>query len=276
MKKFNKAKYLILLNAFVLLVCVNANAQEIEDIVTDRPDQTESSETLPKGFVQVELGGDYEHDKTGGEDLLNPARGTRIITAPAVLIRWGIINNVELRFSSEYISSKVTSDLMTITESSVSGTTSGIRDLGVGTKIKLFTEQKARPDAAFLFTLHIPVNNELSPEDVASEFRFAFSHTLTKKLSLSYNLGGVWDGDSPSPFGIYTISLGTDLASSVAAYIELYGFSTKHQLPDHRLDGGLTFLFARNLQADLSGGVGLSEVSPDFFFGLGLSLRLPK
>ncbi len=46
----------IFLTLILVLVCSISNAQKVENIVTDRPDQTESSVTLYKGFFQVEAG----------------------------------------------------------------------------------------------------------------------------------------------------------------------------------------------------------------------------
>ena len=42
-------------------------ASDVPELITDRPDQTESSSTVPPGYVQIEVG--WQHLKEEREDL---------------------------------------------------------------------------------------------------------------------------------------------------------------------------------------------------------------
>lgn len=275
---------ILIIVSFVLIGSItNAQKidQKIEDIVTDRPDQTESPVTLPKGFIQVELGGTFEGDRMtlvpNGPNIVK--RKIESISAPSVLLRYGISNNVELRLGGEFISEKHKLEQTTILPGGTSeNTESGLAPITLGTKIKMFEEDCARPEMAFLFSLGIPFDTDgpFQSKYVSSEFRLAAAHTLSERFSLSYNLGGTWDGNLPDRTGIYTLAFGAGLTSRLSAFAEIYGFLTQGETPDHRLDGGFTYLFAKNVQADLSGGIGITEKSPDFFVGAGVSFRLPK
>ncbi len=64
--------------------------------------------------------------------------------------------------------------------------------------------------------------------------------------------------------------------NKLSAFVELYGFMPQKTSPDHRFDTGLTYLVMKNIQADASFGFDISEKSPDYFVGLGISVRLPK
>lgn len=264
----------------IFFVCSFSTAQnidkKIDDIVTDRPDQTESPSTLPKGFFQVEIGGSYEMDKTISS--FGGAINSKTISVPSILLRYGISNSVELRLGGEYISERVEQDLQTILQPTKDNTESGMAPISLGTKIKMFEEDCARPEMAFLFSLGIPFDTDgpFQSKYVSSEFRLAAAHTLSDRFSLSYNLGGIWDGNLPDRTGIYTLALGAGLTNRISVFAEVYGFLTQGETPDHRFDGGFTYLFAKNVQADLSGGIGITEKSPDFFVGAGVSLRLPK
>jgi len=270
---------ILILVSFVLIGCItNAQKtdQKIEDILTDRPDQTESPVTLSKGFFQTEIGGSYEKDKTISS--FGGAINTTSISVPSILLRYGISNNVELRLGGEFISEKFEQDLQTIPQPTQNNTESGLAPVSLGTKIKMFEESGARPEMAFLFSLGIPFDTDgpFQSEYVSSEFRLAAAHTLSERFSLSYNLGGTWDGNLPDRTGIYTLAFGAGLTSRLSAFAEIYGFLTQGETPDHRFDGGFTYLFAKNVQADVSGGIGITEKSPDFFVGAGVSFRLPK
>jgi len=46
--------------------------------------------------------------------------------------------------------------------------------------------------------------------------------------------------------------------------------------PVHLLDAGVTYLVRPHVQLDLAAGVGLSDDAPDWFAGMGVSLRFPR
>ncbi len=266
-----------IINTFIILLLAGSvSTQEVEDIVTDRPDQTESAVTVPRGFFQAELGLTYEVTK----GVLGSGQSFKVksLSIPGVLLRYGILKNVELRLGGEFISEKLEQDLHTITQESADNDQSGLSNLAFGTKIQLFTEKGSRPDAAFIFHLNIPFDTDgpFQSRYIGTDFRFAVAHSLSERFSLSYNLGGEWSGDSPQATGIYTLALGISLTNKISAFAESYGFLTQGEAPDHRLDGGFTYLITKNVQADISGGVGITDSSPDFFIGGGISFRLPK
>lgn len=98
-------------------------------------------------------------------------------------------------------------------------------------------------------------------------------HTINEKQSLSYNLGAEWNGLSNNPTYIYTLTTGYSFTDKMGAYLELYGFLVQFEKPDHRFDAGLTYLITPNHQLDVSGGIGFSKDSPDFYIALGYSFR---
>jgi hypothetical protein len=86
----------------------------------------------------------------------------------------------------------------------------------------------------------------------------------------------LWDGNSVEPIGLYALSFGFSFNKKISAFAEAFGFVTKSEKPDNRLDAGFTYLFTHNLQADISGGIGITRRSPDYFVAIGFSFRLPK
>ena len=250
---------------FCLMMCFNVTYSQLGDISTDRPDVTESPYLMDKGFFQIEAGIISQHDKPSADIK------TSELAVPLILLRYGLAKNVELRAGIDYISSKVT-----INDSSTSS--DGLSPFFLGTKINLFHEKGSVPETALLLGVTLPFkeNSEFQSEYIGMAFRFAMQNTLSKRFSLSYNLGGLFGADSPGATGFYSVSFGAVLVKRLTGFIELYGFLPEKSSPDHRFDGGFTYLVMKNLQADVSGGLGISEESPDYFLGLGLSWRLPK
>jgi len=105
------------------------------------------------------------------------------------------------------------------------------------------------------------------------EFRFTMQHTISNRQTLSYNLGAEWNGYTPEPTFIYTLTTGYSFTEKIGGYIEFFGFIPQIEKPDHRFDGGLTYLFNPNHQLDVSAGFGLSKNSPKHYVALGYSFR---
>jgi len=96
---------------FAIAVLVGAAAAG-ESLVTDRPDQTESSVTVPIGHVQVEAGWTMTRNEEGTTTV-------DVHEVPGVLVRTGIHERIELRLGwSGHVS--VSSETDGITTESVS------------------------------------------------------------------------------------------------------------------------------------------------------------
>jgi hypothetical protein len=253
----------------ILLFCAIFISQnifsQVGDISTDRPDQSESPYLVDKGYFQMEAGITSENDE--------PVKDfkTTTLSAPSLLFRYGIAKNVELRSGIEVLTGKTT-----ISGSSTSQ--SGMSPIMVGTKIKLFTEKGSAPETSLILSITLPFkdNSAFQSDYIGTDFRFVMTNNLTKRFTLSYNIGGEFGAGAPGATGIYTVSLGASIVNKLGGFVELYGFMPQKFSPDHRFDAGLTYLILKNVQVDASFGFGISERSPDFFVGGGVSVRLPK
>ena len=251
--------------SIILLFATFATAigQQKPEIVTDRPDQTEASTLVPKGGLQIETGFVYEKD-------VNESITTKNITYATSLFKYGVNDYFELRLITEFLGSETQVDKET-------ASVQGFGPLAVGVKIKLADEKGFWPQAALIGHLNLKSGAaQFEPEYTAGDFRFTLAHTLSDRLSLSYNIGAEWDGESPAAAFLYTLSLGYPVTERVGAYIECYSFFPEEGKADNRFDGGLTFKFSPVVQWDISGGIGLSKNAPDYFLSTGLSARLFK
>ena len=258
MKKF-------LLLSIIVLNAAAAFAQSTKpEIVTDRPDQTESPSLVPKGGLQVELGAAIENDKVENIKVTN-------YTYTTALIKYGINENFELRLINEYLGSRTK-----LNESNVT-LTNGISPLALGVKIKIAEEKGFWPQTSFIGHINLKSgSSEFAPHYTAADFRFTFAHTLSEKFSLSYNLGAEWNGETPDAAFLYTLSVGYVITPRLGAFIESYSLFPEGYEGDHRIDAGLTFKFTPVVQWDISGGVGLNDIAPDSFISTGISFRLFK
>ncbi len=243
------------------------------ELVTDRPDQTESSVVVPPGYVQIETGWSLSRNQEGGIR-------TNTHAFPGTLFRIGALDRMELRLDYGGFLREQTQEAGQSTHLSGSG------DMGVGTKLYFWEEQGWIPETALLAGVSLPVGTDpFSSGRADPTFRFSLSHTLSDRLSLGYNLGATWestldetnDRDTLSLFN-YTAVLGMSLSDRTGLYAEVFGdipLNTKGG-PRNSVDGGLAYLIRENLQVDGAAGVGLSDSADDWFVGLGITARFPR
>lgn len=246
-------KYSLLL--FVVLFSYGTFAQQVEPIQADRPDQTETPALVPKGMFQLEAGFTYQKNKPNSTSL----------ALPTALWKYGVNENFELRLITELAVDK-----------DFDQQTSGINPILIGCKIKIAEEKGIFPKTSIIGHMSIPnaASTPYKTEFYAPEFRFVMQHTLSERFSLSYNLGSEWDGITPKPTFINTLTTGCAITEKLGSYIELFGFAPQKQTANHSFDGGITYLITNDFMLDLSSGVGLTELAPDYYCAFGFSFRM--
>jgi hypothetical protein len=234
---------------FILL-----NGQNLPAIQLDRPDQTECPFIVPKGYIQAENGLTYEKINNSSKSFAHPS----------TLWKYGLSDNFEFRLITEIISEKELATTITT-----------LSPITIGFKVKIAEENGIVPITSFIGHLTVPhwASKAAQSNYYAPSFRFTMQHTLSKILTLAYNLGAEWDGETPETTFIYTLTTGFSMTEKIGAYIELYGFAPQKQKADHRFDGGFTYLINNNVIVDLSGGIGLTDNAPNSFVSLGFSYR---
>ena len=247
------------LSAFAIFgVSTEILLAQAPDLVTDRPDQTESSAVVPLGFAQIETGYLYTRDS-----------GSSSREFPGTLIRIGIARRVELRFGhAGFISSD---------------SSSGAGDSQIGAKVNLVGESGWRPEVAVLTGFSLPTGQaSLSSGRVDPSVLVAFSHTLSSRVSLGYNIGNSWESlkkiSARQRLLQYSLVFGVEITDKFGGFIEAFGnraFNSS-RTPANSIDAGVTYLLADNVQLDLYAGRGLSAGARDTFVGGGISFRLPN
>jgi hypothetical protein len=235
-----------------LLILKEVSAQTT--IQTDRPDQTECPFVTPKGFIQAENGFVYENINKNNKSLI----------LPSILWKYGINKNLEFRLITEVNTVKTFDKKV-----------SGLVPIIIGFKVSVSEEKGIIPATGFIGHLSIPnaASEKFKASYYAPSFRFNMQHTLSNKCTLAYNLGAEWDGETPEPTFIYTLTTGFSITEKLGAYVELYGFAPQNNMVDHRADGGFTYLITNDVMVDISGGLGITKESSDNYFALGFSYR---
>jgi hypothetical protein len=250
-------KYSILIAAVSVLALADLFGQELPPIQTDRPDQTECPFIVPPRHFQIENGFNFESVNKNEKNFLYPT----------TLWKYGVNELFELRVITELSTIKIHENEST-----------GISPVKLGIKTNLTKEHGIVPTISFIGHLAIPfmATDNFNAIYYVPSFRFTLQHTLTERISLGYNLGAEWDGETAEPEFIYTLATGFSLTEKIGAYIEIYGFAPQMARAEHRAGGGFGWFLKPNILLDLSGGIGITYNAPDYYGSLGFSIRLPN
>ncbi len=230
---------------------LTADAQEM---ITDRPDFTESAVVIPANMVQIESGAEYA-------DL----RSREEFSYPNALARIGIGYNLEIRFGF--------SGWIHLTENAESE--NHFNDLLLEAKYQITNAHASVPMAILLVSTLPTGDSEVSVGRAELGVIFAISHELDDRLGLAVNLGAVSvdDGEGRELLALASLALGVGLSDHLGAFVEGFAEMPQGEPWQPVLDGGLTFLVMHEAQLDLYLGKGLNARAGDWRVGAGVSFR---
>lgn len=244
------------------------------ELITDRPDQTESSVTVPKGGLQIETGILLETDK-----IINKTK--RILTYNTTLIRYGLLENFEIRIGFDYINYQYKYKDIYRQDIDISGFTPPL----LGFKIAISNQKKILPELALLTHLILPRigHDDFEQSYMTPEMILSAGWELNSIFSTAINIGSVWNYNFSRfykaiemPHGVFSWVLGISINDKLASFIETYGTFEKGEYTEYLLDGGFTYLILPNLQFDVSSGFGVTEDATGYFTSCGLSALFVK
>lgn len=249
--------------AGLLVLCAAGSslAQTAPDpeLITDRPDFTESSEVVGRGVVQIEAGITVEE----------PDSSVRQVTLPQLLVRIGLGSRVELRLASDGFVSQSLAD--------AGGRHShrGRSDMEIGAKVKLLDADRAGFDLALIPALSLPIaSDDFGSHGYDPGVKLTVARDLPREFGLSANVNtaSVTEGDGRVWTREASVSLAHGLGGPFGGYWEAYGSFDRGGC-DCTLNTGVTMALGANRQVDVEVGHGVSGDARGWFVGLGFALR---
>ena len=246
------------MNAGLAGICA-AQSVVSPELVTDRPDFTESSEVVGHRVIQIESGLTFEQtDDT-----------TRQVTAPQLLVRVGVGQRFELRFAGDGF---VSQSVETPAGLERAG---GHSDAEIGAKWKFFDQPAVGFDMAVIPFLSLPTASDgFGTSGYDPGFKLTVARELPRGFGLSGNFnaasvtgeaGRAWEREA-------SVSLGRGLGGAWGAYWETYG-SFSDGGCDCTVNTGVTRALGDNGQVDVEVGRGVSGNAQDWFVGVGFAVR---
>ena len=247
--------------------------EQMRELSTDRPDQTESAYTVDAGHFQIELdflNHIYDRDQSGGGDVR-----IRDLSLAPINLKLGLLNQVDLQL---VIDPHVRSNV----EDRVAGTSDRVSGFGdVTTRVKInFWGNDGGPTAFAMMPFvkwPLPASGVRNGETEGGViFILGYelpqgwgSAVMTEVDFVSDGLGG-YDTE-----WINSITFAHDITTKLGGYLELFtvtgsapGFKWQGQL-----DVGLTYALADDIQLDVGCNFGLTASAPDYQPFAGVSRR---
>ncbi len=249
-------------------VCAAESSTAFENaLATDRPDNTESSQTVGKHRLQIETSVAITYDRANNIT-------TRTYNFPT-LVRYGVINPLEFRIEGE---------LFNIQTTTGSASEHGFSDVAFGIKVHLHDNVGWIPSCGVLARLSVPTGTTtFSSKAVEPIIKILAEWALPAGFTFGTNLGANFltkdaTGDRFAQL-LYTATVGHDIPGThqrLRVFVENAGIvSVKPGKPNlYQFDAGMAFIITPNTQIDAAAQIGLNQAAPDIAGGVGFSVRM--
>lgn len=234
----------------------------VEPLITDRPDFTESTETVPTGMTQVE--GGYTYSRAGQEKQHSYGE---------LLIRHALGHKTELRLEVPSYARM----------HGPPGKASGFEDGSIGFKVMIAKGSDKpglkRPRVSLIGATSLPIGSrDFRERKLQPEVKLLLGWDLSERVALSSNLNYAYLSEDGDRYGELSgsVSFGLSLSDRVGSYVEVFGFLPGGDRSNSKfVNGGFTYQINKDVQLDARVGCGLGNdiEGPDYFFGVGVARR---
>lgn len=202
---------------FLFSAWTNCFAQ-VENINTDRPDQSDGVYTVPMGKFQVENG-----VTIGKGILLNN-----------LMVRYGPTNTTEFRF---------------LADAGREGELNGLKPLTLSIKQRIIAQRKILPAITFVgyISLGRLASKEFDGPETPLKLELAFENEISDQFSVGYNVGL---SDHFKELDL-TFGVGFSPSPKISTFIEYFS-TVNDQETDHNMDVGILFAVSPLLQFDVA------------------------
>jgi hypothetical protein len=231
------------------------------ELVTDRPDFTESSQVVPPGWVQIESGLAFE---------TRQVENRRSIAFGTPLLRVGLMRKLELRIGADGAMYQRLGEERS----------GGFSDVDFGVKYKFMEEGRTRPAMSIIAAFSTPIGH---PSFSSGAYEPVIKLTWEKDVIAGFSAAGNLNWSALSAEGgrlhqrVASLSIGHGLGRGFSGFWEVYGFTAEER------GGGNAYMFAsglirgigKNAQWDVNVHRRMGTNGPDWIVSAGFVARMP-
>ena len=246
---------------------------QMREMSTDRPDQTESPYTVDAGHFQVELdlgAAVFDRDRSDGGDVQTTGWGT------SLNVKMGLLDNLDIQFVFEPYAKVEVEDRT----AGIKDTASGFGDFQTRLKLNVWGNDGGQTSLAIMPFVKWPLSqsslrNGKSEGGVilplAIDLPQGWSMCVMTEFDFVRDGGGGCDTEY-----FNTITFAHDIVGNLGGYIEFAALITSKRGADWQgqVDVGFTYGLDEDTQLDFGCNSGVTRSAPDFNSFIGLSWRL--
>ncbi|MBR0532524.1 MAG: transporter [Bacteroidales bacterium] len=212
-------------------------------ISADRPGALTGTDIMPRFKLQWETGMGVESDSDA----------PYTITLNSSLLRFGLFERAELRVGTDFLLSNIGKSMKPGFD---------VAPISVGLKTNLHEGSGIIPSIAFLTEMRTPHMGMkvLLPAHLAPSFHLLFENPLNDRLSLGYNVGAEWDGETATPTTLLGLGVYYDLSERIGTFAETYNYFHPVENDQYLTEFGFTWLLSRRVQADIAADLDLRNL----------------
>jgi len=231
-----------------------AYAQDSLNIKIDRPDQTDGTETVKQGKLQVEAEGYYNRFKNNEAAIIS-----------STLLRYGLSKNLELRLLAEEGKNR---DIF------IEETAQGQYPLAIGAKLAVL-KNEALLMLSLIGYIKLPFTSRTKQQQSywSGTLLIAIERDINK-LTLVAN--GGYHQNAYAATGVWQTSFNAKYAftNRLEGYTEYFSQFDALQHPSHNADAGLVFFISHHLATHIAYGSSIFTHNYNRFVNTGLSFQL--
>ncbi|MBS1622139.1 MAG: transporter [Bacteroidetes bacterium] len=222
---------------FLLLFTSHISFAQVENINTDRPDQSDGVYTVPKNKFQIENG-------------VTISKNTFLNN---FMLRYGLFHSTEIRLLSD---------------AGKEDEAKGLKPFSISLKQRIIRQHNLLPAITFVgyMTFEQLAGKAFRSNRIPFRMELAFENELTDKFVLDYNVG---TSEQFKALNL-TMNLGFAPSDKISTFIEYFS-TIKRSAPEHNMDAGIVFTLKPQLEFDIACGGSLSGPGVDFFTTFGVS-----
>lgn len=247
---------------------------QMRELSTDRPDQTESPYTVDAGHFQIEadiIKYTYDRVKHGGENTRNA-----LWDFANSNIKFGLTNSTDIQFIAPFYQNRTVSDKKANTRR----TPDGFGDLTIRLKQNIWGNDGGIDSFGIMPYVRMPTNqNNLGGDAYEGGLIFLYARDLGDgyRLGLMPEMDLVEDTDGKGleTSFLQTVTVSKEWFDGFASYYEFFvekgTFDNAHW--NVMFDTGVTYGIGDNLQLDAGANIGLTKSATDFQPFVGITYR---
>ena len=226
-------------------------------VFPDRPGALTGTDIMPRYKLQLETGLGFESQTDGPSTF----------TLSNTQLRVGLFEQTEIR---------VGADFLMVRQTPGAKPNYGLAPLDIELKTKFLNGSGFLPSIAFLAGLvssHVGTK-WLLPSHLSPEMHLLFENTVSDWMDICYNVGVLWDGETPTPTTFVGLGFEFDITERLGSFIESYNYLHPGATNQYLTEFGFTWLLSPRVQLDLYADLDFQQLGTFYNVSCGIAWLL--